>query len=101
MRRRKTRLGGFFVCFALALAGAAAAQDYEREKRWADQILPVLMLGDAVWLQQKGGHRFLANFQVARLAIPYRRSLPHGSPTFRRRHPEESQEHVSIGPAFR
>jgi len=47
----------------LALVGTAfgvSAQDYEREKRWADQILPTLMVGDAVWLQQKNGHRFLA-----------------------------------------
>lgn len=66
--RQGTRLGGFFVCFALALAGTAIAQDYEREKRWADQILPVLMVGDAVWLQQKNGHRFLALYTEAKNA---------------------------------
>ena len=46
----------------LAFAGAclpAFAQDYAREKRWADEILPTLMVGDSVWLQQKNGHRFL------------------------------------------
>ncbi|MEO8144837.1 MAG: DUF3530 family protein [Betaproteobacteria bacterium] len=42
--------------------GPAGAQDYEREKRWADDILPALMVGDAVWLQQKNGHRFLNLF---------------------------------------
>ncbi|MBI1396453.1 MAG: DUF3530 family protein [Betaproteobacteria bacterium] len=42
-----------FVCLT------AGAQDYYREKRWADQILPGLMIGDAVWLQQKNGHKFL------------------------------------------
>ena len=37
-------------------------QDYEKEKRWADDILPTLMVGDAVWLQQKIGHKFLSLF---------------------------------------
>ena len=36
------------------------AQDYEKEKRWADDITKTLMVGDAVWLQQKNGHRFLS-----------------------------------------
>lgn len=60
MRRpagKKARFGGLFL---LLFALCAAAQDYEREKRWADDITPTLMLGDAVWLQQKNGHRFLS-----------------------------------------
>jgi len=55
--------------FAVVLAvsfGPACAQDYEREKRWADEILPNLLVGDAVWLQQKNGHRFLALFTEAK-----------------------------------
>jgi pimeloyl-ACP methyl ester carboxylesterase len=54
---RKARFGGLFL---LLLSLAAAAQDYEREKRWADDIQSTLMVGDAVWLQQKNGHRFLS-----------------------------------------
>ena len=46
----------------LCLSGSALAQDYDREKRWADDILKTLMVGDAVWLQQKSGHRFLGLF---------------------------------------
>jgi len=57
-KAQKARLGGLFVLL-LALAGPAAAQDYDKEKRWADDILKTLMVGDAVWLQQKNGHRFL------------------------------------------
>ncbi len=38
---------------------AAAQPDYAREKRWADEIVPALVVGDAVWLEQKSGHRFL------------------------------------------
>ncbi len=58
---QKARLGGLFV-FAclLALSFGCRGQDYERERRWADDILPTLMVGKAVWLQQKNGHRFLA-----------------------------------------
>jgi predicted alpha/beta-hydrolase family hydrolase len=36
------------------------APDYAREKRWADEISPSLVVGDAVYLTQKSGHRFLA-----------------------------------------
>jgi len=46
----------------LFLSSGAFSQDYDREKRWADDILPTLMLGDAVWLQQKNGHKFLSLF---------------------------------------
>jgi pimeloyl-ACP methyl ester carboxylesterase len=44
---------------------AWAISDYDREKRWADQILPGLMVGDAVWLDQSNGHKFLALYTVA------------------------------------
>ena len=56
-----TRFGGFFVFFLFfeSFAIAAFSQDYEREKRWADEITPALMVGNAVWLEQKNGHRFL------------------------------------------
>jgi alpha-beta hydrolase superfamily lysophospholipase len=42
----------------------ALAQDYAREKRWADEIVPGLVVGDAVYLEQTRGkeanHKFLA-----------------------------------------
>lgn len=44
------------------LAGAVRAQplsDLAREKRWADQVLPSLVVGDALWLES-GGVKFLA-----------------------------------------
>ena len=53
------------VIAAITLA-PAAAQDYVREKRWADEIVPAVVVGDPVWLQQTRGkdpaHRFLALF---------------------------------------
>lgn len=45
------------------LAGAAIAQaqpDYAREKRWAEEVTPGLVVGDAAYLAQKSGHKFLA-----------------------------------------
>jgi alpha/beta superfamily hydrolase len=38
----------------------AMAQDYAREKRWADEVVPSLVVGDAVWLETSAGRRFLA-----------------------------------------
>ncbi len=46
----------------LLLALPSHAQDYEREKRWADEILPALVVGDAVWLEGLGGRKFLGLF---------------------------------------
>jgi len=41
------------------------APDYAREKRWAEEITPGLVVGDAVYLQQKSGHKFLALYAEA------------------------------------
>ena len=54
----------FFLCAqtqAQALAQLPAQlPDYAREKRWADEITPGLVVGDAVYLEQKSSHKFLA-----------------------------------------
>lgn len=44
---------------------AHAQPDYAREKRWADEITPGLVVGDAIYLQQKAGHKFLAIYTEA------------------------------------
>jgi len=49
----------------MALPGISSAQDYAREKRWSDEILKSLVVGDAVWLQQKNGHRFITLYTEA------------------------------------
>src|SRR5689334_11963675 len=52
----------------LLLAAACAlghAQDVEREDRLAKETLAGLVVGDPVWLEQKGGHRFLGLYQRA------------------------------------
>ncbi len=44
----------------MAASFPAAAQDYAREKRWADEVVPGLVVGDAVWLETSAGRKFLA-----------------------------------------
>jgi len=53
--------------FAVLISPAVHAQqpDYEREKRWSDQIVPAILVGDVVWLKQKSGHEFLAIYTQA------------------------------------
>ena len=38
----------------------ALASDYEREKRWADEVVPGLVVGDAVYIKAATGKEFLA-----------------------------------------
>ena len=45
--------------FALFFVSMAMGADYEREKRWADEITPGLIVGDPVYLQTSNGHKFL------------------------------------------
>ncbi len=56
-------LAAFLMLFASAACLAQA--DYSREKRWADEITPGLVVGDAVYLAQKSGHKFLAIYSAA------------------------------------
>jgi len=45
--------------------GAARAQDYEREARWASETLATLVVGEPVRIAQKNGHEFLALYTRA------------------------------------
>ncbi len=42
----------------------AQAADLERERRWADEILPTILDGDPIWLKQADGHTFLGLFSA-------------------------------------
>ena len=53
------------LLFLACMGSLAMAQDYERETRWATETLAGLMVGDAVQLEQKNGHRFLALYTPA------------------------------------
>jgi len=55
------------MAFALALAFTlpAMAADYPREQKWADEILPSVLTGDPVYLEQANGHKFLGLYTPA------------------------------------
>lgn len=53
------------ACLLLVSASAFAAPDYAREKRWADEITPAIVVGDPLYLAQKNGHKFLAIYTEA------------------------------------
>jgi hypothetical protein len=56
------------LCLALLAAACASAQtrsDHAREKRWADQVVPNLVVGEAVYLEAPGAPRFLALYARA------------------------------------
>lgn len=54
------------LLLALTLASyAAAAQDYAREQRWADEVVPGVVVGDPLWLTLASGHRFLTLYTEA------------------------------------
>lgn len=43
----------------------ASAADYAREKKWADEVLPSVLTGDPVWLEQSDGHKFLTLYTTS------------------------------------
>ena len=54
-----------FLLLFLVAALPAAAQDYAREKRWAEEVVPGLVVGDAVWLETAAGRKYLAIYAPA------------------------------------
>ncbi len=46
-------------------ASASAASDYAREKKWADEVTPGMVVGDPLYLTQKNGHKFLGIYTEA------------------------------------
>ncbi len=54
------------AAFLLALAPRALSQDYEREKRWADEVAPGLVVGDSVWIEAASGKPFLGLYAPVR-----------------------------------
>ena len=58
-QRLGARLAAVLALAAVATAAAAKA-DYAREKKWADEITPGIVVGDPVYLTDSAGHRFFA-----------------------------------------
>jgi pimeloyl-ACP methyl ester carboxylesterase len=64
MKKNKwlTLIAGLTATLSLA-AFAGPAADYAREKKWADEVVPGLVVGDPVYLQTpRGHHKFLTLF---------------------------------------
>lgn len=55
----KRLLTGLLACVLTLLCASASAQDYARERRWAQEIVPDVVVGDAVYLRQANRHEFL------------------------------------------
>lgn len=56
------------VLLLLASQLTFASADYAREKKWADEIIPGIVVGDPVYLELRQGHKFLTIFTEARNA---------------------------------
>lgn len=54
-----------FAMLLLTPALVFAQADYAREKRWADEITPAIVVGDPLYLGLKSGHKFLAIYTPA------------------------------------
>src|SRR5438105_1618194 len=71
--RRRARLAFLLLAFTMLgcstayVEGPAYRSDDAREQRWADEIVPALVVGDAVWLQPLGPQKkFLAIYTEAK-----------------------------------
>lgn len=52
-------LGIILVAVTVIVTPARSEPDYAREKRWANEVVPGLIVGDAIYLKQANGHAFL------------------------------------------
>jgi alpha/beta superfamily hydrolase len=61
----------FVLAVAASLSvGAANAQDYERERRWAAEVTPNIVVGDAVRLRLPAGREFLGLYAEGKKINP-------------------------------
>ena len=59
------RTGLVSLLLLVVSVSAFAASDYVREKNWADEITPGIVVGDPVYLEQKNRHKFLGIYTEA------------------------------------
>lgn len=68
--RKEMMMRLLLACFALLFSLGGMAADYQREQRWADEVLPSVLVGDPVWLAQTNGHKFLGLYTaVAKVKV--------------------------------
>jgi alpha/beta superfamily hydrolase len=61
-----TMAAGLAALLSMDALAAAGVADYAREKKWADEVVPGLVVGDPVYLQTpRGHHKFLTLFTPA------------------------------------
>lgn len=48
-----------WMLMLLVMTSSAFAADYAREKKWADEVVPGVVVGDPVYLEQANRHKFL------------------------------------------
>jgi pimeloyl-ACP methyl ester carboxylesterase len=60
MHRDPVKIRSLLVPLLLLPALCLAQADYVREKRWADEISPAIVVGDPVYLETAAGRRFLS-----------------------------------------
>jgi len=53
------------LLLGMSMAALAMAGDYAREQKWADEILPAVLVGDPVWLEGPDNHKFLGLYTEA------------------------------------
>ncbi|HMH19232.1 MAG TPA: DUF3530 family protein [Burkholderiales bacterium] len=56
------------LCAPLLAAAQQQPSDYKREKRWADEVVPALVSGEAVWLEAPRTEKFLGIYTEAKSA---------------------------------
>jgi pimeloyl-ACP methyl ester carboxylesterase len=56
---------GILLLTLLAAIQSVQASDYTREQRWANEILPAILDGDPIQLQQADGHQYLGLYTSA------------------------------------
>jgi pimeloyl-ACP methyl ester carboxylesterase len=54
------------LCVPLLALAQQQPSDYAREKRWADQIVPTLVTGEAIWLEAPRTEKFLGIYTEAK-----------------------------------
>ncbi len=59
---------GILLLTLLAVVQSVHASDLAREQRWADEILPAILDGDPIRLEQADGHKFLGLYLGAAAA---------------------------------
>lgn len=65
MSMRMFRLVAGLLLWTTTAVQAQVQPDYEREKRWAEQVLPAILVGEVVWIRQANGHDFLGIYTEA------------------------------------